>query len=172
MKFGMIGSGSWATALTKILTDNHQPVNWWIRNEAVYRHLQQRHHNPNYLSSVYFDPAHVNLQRDLTSVISESEVVVIGIPSAFVQETLQGLDPKTFHGKKLVSAVKGILPASNQLLNDFLAEHFAFNIQQYFTLMGPCHAEEVAAEKLSYLTFPGYQNRILWKFRPVLKLII
>ena len=155
MKFGMIGSGSWATALTKILTDNHQTVNWWIRTESVYRHINARHHNPNYLSSVYFDPAHVSLHRDLNSVVQESDVILIGIPSAFVQTTLQGLTPDALVGKKIISAVKGMLPESNQLLNDYLKQHFNFNLPDYFTLMGPCHAEEVAAEKLSYLTFSG-----------------
>lgn len=155
MKFGMIGSGSWATALTKILTDNHQTVNWWIRTESVYRHINARHHNPNYLSSVYFDPAHVTLHRDLNSVVQQSDVILIGIPSAFVQTTLQGLDADALVGKKIISAVKGMLPDSNQLLNDYLKEHFHFNLSDYYTLMGPCHAEEVAAEKLSYLTFSG-----------------
>lgn len=155
MKFGMIGSGSWATALTKILTDNHQPVNWWIRTESVFRHINARHHNPNYLSSVYFDPAHITLHKDLSSVIADSEVILIAIPSAFVHDTLQKLGRDIFAGKKVISAVKGILPESNLLLNDYLKQNFNFPLADYFTLMGPCHAEEVAAEKLSYLTFSG-----------------
>lgn len=158
MKFGMIGSGSWATALTKILTDNRQTVNWWIRTESVFRHITQRHHNPNYLSSVYFDPAHVNLQRDVASVIRDSDIVLMAIPSAFVQDTLGGLAPEIFQGKKILSAVKGILPQNNLLLNDYLRLTFNVQLTDYFTLMGPCHAEEVAAEKLSYLTFSGLSN--------------
>lgn len=159
----MIGSGSWATALTKILTDNRQTVNWWIRTESVFKHLNARHHNPNYLSSVYFDPAHVNLQREVTSVIRDSEVILIAIPSAYVQDTLAGLDPGIFEGKKILSAVKGILPQSNLLLNDYLRINFNVQLKDYFTLMGPCHAEEVAAEKLSYLTFSGISDEATYE---------
>ncbi|MEO6915306.1 MAG: NAD(P)H-dependent glycerol-3-phosphate dehydrogenase [Chitinophagaceae bacterium] len=158
MKFGMIGSGSWATALTKILTDNRQTINWWIRTESVFKHINQRHHNPNYLSSVYFDPAQVNLQREAASVIWDSDIILIAIPSAFVQDTLGKLSPEIFEGKKVVSAVKGMLPQNNLLLNDYLELTFNLQLKNYFTLMGPCHAEEVAAEKLSYLTFSGLSD--------------
>jgi glycerol-3-phosphate dehydrogenase (NAD(P)+) len=155
MRFGVIGSGSWATALAKILTDNSTPINWWIRNEANIRHIQSRHHNPQYLPSVHFDTALLTLSDQVGKVIAGSDCLVIAVPSAYITDTLKGLEKDVFTGKKLVSAIKGILPEQNQLLNDYLAAEFHVDPADYFTVMGPCHAEEVAAEKLSYLTFSG-----------------
>src|SRR5215467_11378884 len=145
MRFGIIGSGSWATALAKILTDNNASINWWVRSDAVARHIQQRHHNPHYLTSVYFDASKLYLSNDLQKVISNSDCIVIAVPSAYIELTFRDSSPGIFVGKKIVSAVKGILPDQNLLLNDFLKNQFAFPLNDYFTVMGPCHAEEVAA---------------------------
>lgn len=163
MRYGVIGSGSWATALTKILTDNKQHVNWWVRSDAIVQNLLQRHHNPNYLSSVYFDTSLLSLKTDVSDVIKASDCVIIATPSAYVPEILRSLDKTIFEGKKVISAVKGIIPDSNLLVNDYLKNHFDFSINDYYTVMGPCHAEEVAAEKLSYLTFSGIDEKMTAK---------
>lgn len=155
MQFGVVGSGSWATALTKILTGNGHTVNWWIRNESAIRHLNHRHHNPGYLSSVYFDTSLLHMHADIRQVVSNSSCLVVAIPSAYIQDAFSPLSDTGFREKQIVSAVKGILPGNNLLLNEYLENHFSFSLQDYFTVMGPCHAEEVAAEKLSYLTFSG-----------------
>ena len=155
MRFGVIGSGSWATALAKILTDNRYPIQWWIRNESAIRHLKARHHNPQYLSSVNFDTGLLSLSGNVSEVIAASDCLVMAVPSAFMASTLEGVDRTAFHGKKVVSAIKGILPEHNLLLNEWLDREFGGDPADYFTVMGPCHAEEVAAEKLSYLTFSG-----------------
>jgi len=155
MRFGVIGSGSWATALAKILTDNRNPIRWWIRNEAVIRQLKARHHNPQYLSSVHFDTGLLSLSPDVSEVIAASDYLVMAVPSAYVATTLEGLERTAFRGKKVISAIKGILPDHNLLLNEWLDREFGVIPADYFTIMGPCHAEEVAAEKLSYLTFSG-----------------
>jgi glycerol-3-phosphate dehydrogenase (NAD(P)+) len=155
MKFGIIGSGSWATALAKILVDNRNPINWWIRNNNSIHHFKQRRHNPHYLSSAYFDTSLLTLDSNIENVISNSDVLVIAVPSAFVEDALRNLPANCFEGKKVVSAIKGILPSCNELLNDYLHKNFNVKIEDYFTVLGPCHAEEVASEKLSYLTFTG-----------------
>lgn len=155
MKFGIIGSGSWATALAKILTDNQQPIQWWVRNEETINHIRQHHHNPHYLSSAYFDTSLLSLSPSLPYIIDESEVLVIAVPSAYLADILETVGSEALKGKKIVSAVKGILPRRNILLNEYLQERFGMDIRDYFAIMGPCHAEEVAAEKLSYLTFSG-----------------
>lgn len=155
MRLAIIGSGSWATALAKILTDNHFPVNWCVRTEAIVKHIQHRHHNPTYLSSAYFDTAMLNLSTDITSVVAANDYILICVPSAYLSETLEGLSKDAFAGKKVISAVKGIMPQHNLLLNDYLKNEYDVALQDYFTIMGPCHAEEVASEKLSYLTFSG-----------------
>ena len=155
MKFGIIGSGSWATALAKILTDKKHPIHWWIRNQDTIAHIEKRRHNPHYLSSVYFDQSLLSLTTDIAKVVQQSDVVVIAIPSAYAEKSLSVLSRKDFENKKVVSAIKGLLPEKNILLNYYLQQEFDLPLENYFAVLGPCHAEEVAAEKLSYLTFSG-----------------
>ncbi len=162
MQFGIIGSGSWATALAKIITDNGNSINWWIRNQETIQLMKKRRHNPHYLSAAYFDSSQLYLSNDISEVVSKSDVLVIAVPSAFVVEALSTLHLDALNDKKIVSAIKGILPNTNELLNEFLARQFNFPIDQYFTVLGPCHAEEVAAEKLSYLTFSGVNENIAY----------
>ncbi len=155
MRFGVIGSGSWGTALVKILNDNQQSLNWWIRNTSAREHIAKKGHNPQYLSSVLFDTARIKLYSDLEKLILDSDCLLVAVPSAYIEQLFELLPPDIFKGKKILSAVKGILPGKNVLLNDYLKMHFGFDPENYFTVMGPCHAEEIAAEKLSYLTFSG-----------------
>jgi len=159
MRFGIIGSGSWATALGKILTDNKNKINWWIRNEETIKHLLARHNNPQYLSSVFFDTTLLVPTSNVSEVIEKSDCIIIAVPSAFAVETLGNLDRNIFKDKKIVSAIKGILPDENLLLNDYLKQYFNVEIENYFAVLGPCHAEEVASEKLSYLTFSGIDEK-------------
>lgn len=155
MQLAIIGSGSWATALAKILTGNKRPIHWHVRKEAIIKHLQQRHHNPHYLHSVYFDTALLTLSTDVAAVVAASDCILIAVPSAYIMDTLKPLDKAALKGKKIISAVKGIIPQHNLLLNDYLTAEYDVPQADYFTVMGPCHAEEVAAEKLSYLTLSG-----------------
>ncbi len=155
MTFGIIGGGSWATALAKILTDKMHTINWWMRHEDSIAHIQQRHHNPTYLNAVFFDVSLLNLSNDIRKVIRESDILIIAVPSAYVAECLEPSQPADWKDKKIVSAIKGIIPESNLLLNDYLKKQFNIPLEDYFAVLGPCHAEEVAAEKLSYLTFSG-----------------
>jgi glycerol-3-phosphate dehydrogenase (NAD(P)+) len=155
MTFGIIGSGSWATALAKILTDKHHHINWWIRDESCIRHISERGHNPKYLSSARFDVSLLSMSTDMVEVMEKSDVLIIAIPSAYVAESLAKTKKKNWQDKKVISAVKGLLPAKNILLNYYLLQEYGLPLEQYFAVLGPCHAEEVAAEKLSYLTFSG-----------------
>ena len=154
-RFGIIGNGSWGTALAKILTDNKNHINWWMRNPASIAHLIARRHNPQYLSSVYFDTSLLQPTTNVIELIKNSDCIIIAVPSAYVVSTLGELDKNIFEGKKIISAIKGILPEENLLLNDYLKQTFNVVLENYFTVLGPCHAEEVASEKLSYLTFSG-----------------
>ena len=155
MTFGILGSGSWGTALAKILTDNGQTIFWWNRSQQSIDEIMARRHNPHYLSTAYFDTSQLKLTTDPVEVIQHSDCIIIAIPSAYAASTLQSLGTEIFTGKKIISAIKGILPEENFLLNDFLKQAFNFPLEGYFAVLGPCHAEEVAAEKLSYLTFSG-----------------
>jgi glycerol-3-phosphate dehydrogenase (NAD(P)+) len=156
MKFGVIGSGSWGTALVKILQDKHQEVIWCVRSEKMMDHIRSRHHNPKYLSSVYFSDDRLAVTTDPAMVYTQADAVVLAVPSAFVLSYIQDhISTIVERSVKIISAVKGILPDTNVLLNDYMTHSLGFDPKLYFTIMGPCHAEEVAAEKLSYLTFAG-----------------
>ncbi len=155
MTFGILGSGSWGTAIAKILTDNGQTIHWWNRSESAIAQFKLRAHNPQYLPSARFNIDQLILTTNAEEVIRNSDIIVIAIPSAYAMQVLEGFPNNIFEGKRIVSAIKGILPEENLLLNDYLKQHFDFPIDQYFAVLGPCHAEEVAQERLSYLTFTG-----------------
>lgn len=157
---GVIGNGSWATALVKILTDNGQQVSWWIRNAASIEHLKRRRHNPNYLSSAYFDISLLNLENNVQEVVNSSDLLVLAVPSAYILDVLSGVHHESLKNKKILSAIKGLVPGEDVLLNEYLHRQFALPLQNYFAVLGPCHAEEVAAEKLSYLTFSGTDEAV------------
>ncbi len=159
MKFGIIGSGSWATALAKILTDKKNQINWWIRNPESIEYMRNRRHNPHYLRSAEFNISLISMSADIREVVKGSDVLVVAVPSAYVEQSLERLRKQDLEGKKIVSAIKGLLPGMNILLNEYLARQFGFSLENYFAILGPCHAEEVAAEKLSYLTLSGVDTR-------------
>jgi glycerol-3-phosphate dehydrogenase (NAD(P)+) len=158
--FGILGSGSWATALAKILTDTGHNINWWIRNEDTIKYFRQRGHNPHYLSSAHFDTSKLQLTSNASEVVESSDCIVVAVPSAYADNAFSGMSKNVLQGKKIVSAIKGILPEQNLLLNDYLKQEFDFPLENYFAVLGPCHAEEVAAEKLSYLTFSGVDGEM------------
>ena len=141
MRFGIIGSGSWATALAKILTDNEYEIYWNVRSEDMVTFMRQRHHNPNYLSSVHFNSKLLHLTTDVKEVVNSSDALIIAVPSAYLVSTLQDVSKDALMNKLIISAVKGILPDSNQLLNEFLHAHYELDLYNYFTIMGPCHGK-------------------------------
>jgi len=155
MQIGVIGSGSWATALAKILTDNKHPIHWWVRQATLAGQIQKKRHNPQYLPAARFDLSLLQLSTEVRDVVRNSDLVVLAVPSAYLTSSLQGLTPDDWKGKKVLSAIKGLLPEQNVLVNHYLQNEFGVALDDYFTLLGPCHAEEVAEEKLSYLTFSG-----------------
>jgi len=160
MKFGILGSGSWGTALAKLLTHNGQNIYWWNRSENAIQQFKEKSHNPHYLSSAKFNVSQLNFTTSIEHLIQESDIILIAVPSAYISDLLISLPKNIFTNKKILTAIKGILPESNLLLNDFLSQHFNFSIENYFAVSGPCHAEEVAAEKLSYLTFAGLDETV------------
>jgi len=155
MRIAIIGSGSWATAIAKIVTDNGHEIWWWVRQADNIDYFKKRHHNPHYLRNSYFDVQKIHFSDQVREVIEHSDIIVVAVPSIHIEASLAGIDAALLQGKKIVSAVKGVLPKYNILLNDYLLQQFQFPLAQYFTLLGPSHAEEVAAEQLSYLTFSG-----------------
>ena len=157
---GIVGNGSWGTALAKILTDNGQRIHWWVRNGASVNYLLQRNHNPHYLTSVRFFPETILPTDDLEKVLSQCDTIVFAVPSAYAQKVIESAGQHLWENKKIISAIKGVLPDCNLLLNDYLTRHFHYDLKNYVAITGPCHAEEVAYERLSYLTFSGLDDKL------------
>lgn len=157
---GLVGNGSWGTAIAKILTDNGQNIHWWVRNQEAVNHLQDRNHNPHYLTSVRFLPENITPTSNLEEVLNNCDTVIICVPSAYVQQVIESVAPELWNNKNIVSAVKGILPESNLLVNDYMADYPGFDLNRYMAITGPCHAEEVADERISYLTFSGLNDTL------------
>ncbi len=170
LSIGVIGGGSWATALVKILTDNvlEKQINWWLRDEQKVEYIQQYHHNPDYLSSVSFEQDELNLYADLNQCVADSDIILLVVPSAFVYTTLDVLDKSVFDGKSVVSAVKGLIPETSDILGDYLNQVWDIDANRIGVVTGPCHAEEVAQEKLSYLTVASENEALANQFADLL----
>ncbi len=151
-KFAVIGGGSWATAIVKLLCNSQSNVGWWMRNEDAVSHIQQFKHNPNYLQSVEFDLTKLNISSNLESIISNTEIVIIATPAAFLTKTFENLPLELWNNKTVFSAVKGIIPETNLIPAEFIHQTFKVPFSKIGIICGPCHAEEVAMERLSYLT--------------------
>ncbi len=147
----VIGSGSWATALVKIFTDAHVHVHWYVHDETQAEYIQKHHRNPNYLSEVRFTPRRITLSTDINEVVLSNKWVVLAIPSAFLGAILQKLTVP-LKDKILVSGIKGIIPESKCIVGEYLNKEFDVPLDQFVVISGPSHAEEVALERLSYLT--------------------
>jgi glycerol-3-phosphate dehydrogenase (NAD(P)+) len=148
----VIGGGSWATALVKILCNNLPVVNWWMRNDDAVDHILKYKHNPNYLRSVEFDLSKINVSSDLESIIGNADIIIIATPSAFLVKIFENFPKELFKDKVVFSAVKGIIPEYNAIPARFIHKTFGTPYDKIGIICGPCHAEEVALERLSYLT--------------------
>ncbi|WP_426059215.1 NAD(P)H-dependent glycerol-3-phosphate dehydrogenase [Hymenobacter sp. B1770] len=168
-KIAMLGGGSWATALTKILSENGARVDWWLRSKDDVQHLLRTRHNPRYLSAVQFDLHRVFPSTDLEDAVEEADWLVLAVPAAFVQPVLDKLDRDALKHKRVISAIKGMIPGKNQLVTDYVADRFKLGRHQLGVIAGPCHAEEVALEKQSYLTIGSPDAELALEFCGLLR---
>ncbi|WP_092668961.1 NAD(P)H-dependent glycerol-3-phosphate dehydrogenase [Hymenobacter arizonensis] len=168
-KIAMLGGGSWATALTKILSENGARVDWWLRSKDDVQHLLRTRHNPRYLSAVQFDLHRVFPTTDLEDAVEEADWLVLAVPAAFVQPVLDKLDRDALKHKRVISAIKGMIPGKNQLVTDYVADRFKLGRHQLGVIAGPCHAEEVALEKQSYLTIGSPDSELALEFCGLLR---
>ncbi len=148
----VIGGGSWATALIKILSEQPVKVQWWLRNQADAAYIGQYGHNPHYLSDVQLNRRKVSVCARVEEAVAGATHVILAVPAAFVQSALAGLPPEALAGKVVVSAIKGMIPEQNLLVTDWVERDYGVTPDHLCVIAGPCHAEEVALEKQSYLT--------------------
>lgn len=154
-KIAVIGGGSWATAIVKMLCNNCEQVGWWLRDENQVKHIQTYGHNPKYLTSAELDKNIVKVSSNLKEVVGNADIIIVATPSAFIHDTFENID---LEGKKIVSAVKGIIPQTNEIPADYFQNNFGLDLNDFAIICGPCHAEEVAMERLSYLTIASKRN--------------
>lgn len=159
-EISVIGGGSWATAIVKMLSNNTSKVHWWMRDADKAKYINKYMHNPRYLSSVQFERDKINVSNDLTNIISKSKYIVVATPSAFLMDVFGERDNSDLEHKIIYSAVKGIVPETHQIPARFFHKRFNTPYENIGIISGPCHAEEVALERLSYLTIasPDEEN--------------
>ena len=150
-KFAVFGGGSWATAIVKMLFENLEEVGWYMRNETALEHIKKDKHNPNYLSSVEFDTTKLKLSNDINEMVTYADYLIFAIPSAFLYDELKKLTA-SLKGKFFFSAIKGIVPETSLIVGDHFFTNLNIPFKDIGVITGPCHAEEVALERLSYLT--------------------
>ncbi|MCQ2072249.1 MAG: NAD(P)-binding domain-containing protein [Bacteroidaceae bacterium] len=150
-KLAIMGGGSWATAIAKILLSTEDSINWYIRRDDRIADFKRLGHNPAYLSSVQFDMKQINFSSDINEIVNESEVLVFVTPSPYFKAHMKKLKVK-LRDKFIVSAIKGIVPEDNLLMSDYFHRFYGVPTENIAVVAGPCHAEEVALERLSYLT--------------------
>jgi glycerol-3-phosphate dehydrogenase (NAD(P)+) len=151
-RVGVLGGGSWATAQVKLLCKNTDKVYWWMRNKEAIDHIRQFGHNPNYIQSIEFEKEQLHVTDDLQTVIDNSDYIIVAIPSAFVHEAFQHYKPTGLEKKVLFSAIKGVINEFDSIPARYFHKQLGVPYENIGIVCGPCHAEEVAMEKLSYLT--------------------
>lgn len=150
-KFAVIGGGSWATAIAKMLCTNLPEIAWYMRNDDAISHIKEFHHNPNYLSSVEFNTSKLKLTSDINEAVAYADYLIFAIPSAFLSGELTLLT-ESLKDKVIFSAIKGIVPETSLIVGEHFHDTYDLDYQNIGVITGPCHAEEVALERLSYLT--------------------
>lgn len=167
-KVAVIGSGSWATAVSKMLLENVEHINWFFRKPETVEQFEKIKHNPRYLRSVEFDTSRISFYNDINKITKESDILVLAIPSAYLPIILKGL--KTDISKKyILSGIKGIVSDENLLVVEYLNQHFNVPFDMMGVIAGPCHAEEVALERLSYLTIASLDEEKAESFAGLIK---
>ncbi|MDR2813309.1 MAG: NAD(P)H-dependent glycerol-3-phosphate dehydrogenase [Prevotellaceae bacterium] len=151
-RYTVLGSGSWATAIAKLLTGNLANVGWYVREQEFVDRIAKDGRNPQFLTEVEFDADRLTLYADVNQAVRSSDVLIVVIPSAFIEVWMEGL-AESLKDKFIVSAVKGILPESNKTVLEYMHDAFGAEFANMGIVTGPCHAEEVALKRLSYLTF-------------------
>jgi len=150
-QIAVLGGGSWATAIVKILLENVDRLNWYLRKKENIQHIKTHHLNPNYLSSINLDVDKLSLFDDINETIAQSGILIFAIPAPFLKEATKKLNVDITN-KIVVSAIKGIIPEDNLIIGDFFNRKYNLPLNNFVVLTGPCHSEEVALERLSYLT--------------------
>lgn len=150
-KIAILGGGTWATALAKIMLNHEKHINWYMRRTEQIVDFKKTGHNPSYLSTIEFNLDRIAFYSDINQIVEDSDTLVLAVPSPFLKGHLEKLKTK-ISNKFIISAIKGIIPPENLLVTDYLAQHYNVPAENMAIIGGPCHAEEIALERLTYPT--------------------
>lgn len=148
----VIGHGSWATAIVKVLTMNEPSVCWYVHNQEVLDSLRTEGRNCRYLSDIDFDMSRIHLTDDVNETVGGADIIFLVTPAPYLKCYLSGLT-MPLADKMLVSAIKGIIQDENLFVTDYLKQTYNLPEAQLCCISGPTHAEEVGHGKLTYMTF-------------------
>lgn len=151
-KVAVIGGGSWATAIAKIVLANADSIVWYMRRQDQIDEFIRLSKNPSYLTDVKFDINRIHFTSKINKAVALADTLIFATPSPFLKAHLKKLR-LPIHDKFIISGIKGIVPEENMIMSDFFNTHYNVPLENIAVLAGPCHAEEVALERLSYLTF-------------------
>ncbi|MFC2308911.1 MAG: NAD(P)H-dependent glycerol-3-phosphate dehydrogenase [Bacteroidota bacterium] len=161
MRVAILGGGSWATAIAKMLLANVEEIGWYIRNDEKIEKFKSLGRNPNYLTGVNFDVSRIKFSSKINTVVKNADILFVAIPSPYLKSQLKRLKLR-LDSKIIISAVKGIVPDENMILSEYFNMYYGVPIDRIAVISGPCHAEEVALERTSYLTI-GCRDREIAK---------
>ena len=161
MRVAILGGGSWATAIAKMLLANVEEIGWYIRNDEKIEKFKSLGRNPNYLTGVNFDVSRIKFSSKINTVVKNADILFVAIPSPYLKSQLKRLKLR-LDSKIIISAVKGIVPDENMILSEDFNMYYGVPIDRIAVISGPCHAEEVALERTSYLTI-GCRDREIAK---------
>jgi glycerol-3-phosphate dehydrogenase (NAD(P)+) len=150
-KIAVLGGGSWATAIVKMLSENLETIGWYMRSVYALEHIKRNKHNPSYLSSAELHPEQLDLSNEMDYIVENYDILIFAIPSAFLKTELEKLSIP-LKNKIIFSAIKGIVPETGLIVGEHFHENHNVPLENIGVITGPCHAEEVAMERLSYLT--------------------
>lgn len=167
-KVGIIGSGSWATAIAKMVLENVDEINWYFRKASTIEQFKTKKHNPRYLDEVEFDTSRIIFYKDINQLVLESDILILAVPSAYLPPILEEIKIEISE-KYILSGIKGIVTDKNLLVAQYLHKNFNVPYEMLGVLAGPCHAEEVAREKLSYLTVAAINEEQAAKFASLIE---
>ena len=147
----IMGGGSWATAIAKIVLEQVDHITWYMRRQDSIDEFKRQGHNPGYLTSVHFDTNRITFSSDINEVVRSCSTLVFVTPSPYLKNHLKKLKVK-LHDKFIITAIKGIVPDENLVCSEFFRQVYNVPEDNLAVLGGPSHAEEVALGRLTYLT--------------------
>ncbi len=168
LRVAILGSGSWATALAKLVLNNQLRINWFIRSEADIEYIIKFKHNPKYVSDIQFDTERIRFFNSVPETIEASDILIFAIPAPFLNESIAGFSGE-FGDKIIISGIKGIVPSENLTVAEFFNRMYQVSFRNIAVVSGPCHAEEIALERLSYLTIASATKERAEELAPLLR---